>query len=157
MTTVAGFSIRLDDLTGEQTRDLVRLHLAGLGANVPPEHRFALDLTGLQQPDIRLWTVWQGDHIAGMGALKNHNGLYGEIKSMRTHPDFLRQGVGAVILDFIISQAREMGLPRLSLETGVGEAFTPAIALYCQKGFVSGAPFADYAPSPFSSFFHLDL
>lgn len=40
--------IRVDDLSGEQTRELLRLHLAGMHANSPPESVFALDLSGLR-------------------------------------------------------------------------------------------------------------
>src|SRR5262245_29513873 len=42
---------------------------------------------------------------------------------MRTHPDFLRQGVGAALLEQIVSTARTRGMFRLSLETGSGTAF----------------------------------
>ena len=38
-----------------------------------------------------------------------------------------------------------------------GPAFEPALALYRSRGFAEGGPFADYAPSDFSQFLHLDL
>jgi putative acetyltransferase len=76
---------------------------------------------------------------------------------MRTHPDYLRQGVGAAILEHIIGEARGRGLRRLSLETGQGPAFAPALALYRRRGFVDGEAFADYVRSPFNQFLHLTL
>jgi putative acetyltransferase len=76
---------------------------------------------------------------------------------MRTHPDHLRQGVGAALLEHIIGEAKARGMRRLSLETGCGPAFEPALALYRKRGFVDGAPFADYAPSDFNQFLHLEL
>jgi putative acetyltransferase len=81
----------------------------------------------------------------------------GELKSMRTHPDHLRKGVAQMLLDHIIGEARSRGLTRLSLETGSGPAFEPALALYRRRGFVDGAPFSDYVASPFNQFLHLDL
>jgi hypothetical protein len=29
---------------------------------------FALDFSGLSAPNVTVWTVWQGDEIAGIGA-----------------------------------------------------------------------------------------
>jgi putative acetyltransferase len=149
--------IREDDLSGEATQGLIRLHLAGMHASSPPGHVFALDLSGLKRPDVTLWTAWSGDRVAGMGALKAVGDGVGEIKSMRTHPDFARQGVGAALLEHIIAVARGRGYRRLSLETGSGSAFDAALALYRKRGFVDGAAFGDYVKSDFNQFLHLDL
>jgi len=151
------WEIRQDDLSSGTTRELVRLHLEGMHAHSPPGSVFALDLTGLVGPNITLWTVWRGDAIAGMGALKDLGDRTGELKSMRTHPDFLRQGVAAALLDFIIDTARTRGLTRLSLETGSGPYFEAALSLYRRRGFVEGEAFADYTRSPFNQFLHLTL
>jgi hypothetical protein len=86
--------IREDDLTGAAVRALVAYHLAGARANSPPGYSFALDLSGLQTPDITVWTAWRDHEIAGVGALKAHPNKIGEIKSMRTHPDHLRASAG---------------------------------------------------------------
>jgi putative acetyltransferase len=150
-------TIRPDDLTHPQTRALLRLHLAGMHASSPPGSVFALDLSGLQQPDITVWTAWFDDSIAGIGALKHLNGRCGEVKSMRTHPDFLRRGVAAALLEHIIATARARGMQRLSLETGSGPVFEPALALYRRRGFVDGEAFGDYVRSEFNQFLHLAL
>jgi putative acetyltransferase len=149
--------IREDDLSGAATRVLLRLHLAGLHANVPAGHVFALDLSGLKAPGVTVWTAWKGDRICGIAALKQLDAASGEVKSMRTHPDHLRQGVGAALLQHIIGEARARGFRRLSLETGQGAAFEPALALYRRRGFVDGEAFADYVRSPFNQFLHLAL
>lgn len=149
--------IRQDDLSGAKTRDLVRLHLAGMHANSPPEAVFALDHSGLTAPEVTLWTAWDGDDLLAMGALKALGDGTGEVKSMRTHPDRLRRGAAARLLETIIGEAQRRGYARLSLETGRGEAFDPAIALYVRRGFEEGGPFSDYRPNPFSRFFHLAL
>ena len=50
-----------------------------------------------------------------------------EIKSMRTHTDFLRMGAGTAILEQIIATAKARGVRRLSLETGSGPALYEAM------------------------------
>ena len=149
--------IRRDDLSSPETQALLRLHLAGMHANSPPGHVFALDLTGLQAADVTVWSAWSGDAVLGLGALRRLDAETGEVKSMRTHPDHLRKGVAAALLEHIITEARALGLRRLSLETGSGPAFAPALALYRQRGFVSGPPFGDYTASAFNQFLHLAL
>jgi putative acetyltransferase len=149
--------MREDDLSGEQTRALLALHLAGMHANSPPESVFALDLSGLQAPGITVWSAWDGGRIAGVGALKRQEGKPAEIKSMRTHPDHLRKGVARMMLAHIVDEARREGIDRLHLETGRGPAFEPALALYRAHGFVNGPAFGDYAPNPFSQFLYLTL
>ena len=76
--------IREDDLSHPQTIALLRLHLAGMHANSPPGHVFALDLSGLKTPDITVWTLWRDDRALGIGALRQLDAQGGEIKSMRT-------------------------------------------------------------------------
>jgi putative acetyltransferase len=150
-------TIREDDLSGEAVRALVALHLSGMNANTPEGHVFALDLSGLTAPEVTFWSAWAGESLAGMGALKDLGDGSGEVKSMRTHPDHLRKGVAAALLERIITVARARGYRRLSLETGTGEAFDPALALYRRRGFVDGEPFADYVRSPYNQMLHLDL
>ena len=149
--------VRVDDLSSLATQELLRLHLEGMRANTPPEHVFALDHSGLKEPGVTLWSAWDGAAICGIGALKQLDAIAGEVKSMRTHPDYLRRGVAAALLERIVAEARARGLRRLSLETGRGEAFEPALALYRRRGFVDGEAFADYKPSAFSQFLHLRL
>lgn len=154
---LASLILRQDDLSNPQTQELVRLHLAGMADNSPPGHCFALDGSGLKAPGVTLWSAWRGDRIAAIGALKALGDGAGEIKSMRTHPDHLRQGAGAAILDEIIAEARRRGYHRLSLETGSGEAFDAALAMYRARGFTFGGAFSDYVASAFNQFMHLDL
>jgi len=150
-------TIQVDDLSGDQVRALIALHLAGMHADSPPESVFALDVSGLQAPEVTVWTAWRGARIASVGALKQLDDASGELKSMRTHPEFLRQGVAGALLDHIIGEAKRRGLKRLSLETGRGPAFEPALTLYRKRGFIDGGPFADYPANPFSQFLHLKV
>lgn len=151
------FDIRKDDLSGSQTRELLALHLAEMHSNSPPGSVFALDLSGLQRPEVTVWTAWLSERVIAVGALKMLEDGTAEVKSMRTHPDFTRLGAAAAILETIIATAREKGARRLSLETGSGVAFDPALALYRKRGFKDGEAFGNYERSDFNQFLHLDL
>jgi putative acetyltransferase len=145
------------DFDDPQVLALLRVHLAGMHAASPPGTVYALDLSGLKAPEIAFFGAWDGATLVGMGALKALDATSGEIKSMRTHADHLRRGVAARILDHLLGVARSRGYRRVSLETGSGEAFEPAFALYRKVGFVAGPCFGEYAPSEFNQFLHLAL
>ncbi len=149
--------IETDDLTRSAVQDLLALHHRGMHENTPPGHVFALDLSGLQRPDITVFTAWRNETVLAIGALRQLDPHTGELKSMRTHPDHLRQGAAAALLDHMVATARTRGLARLSLETGRGPAFDPALALYCSRGFNPGPRFGGYEASEFNQFMHLDL
>lgn len=149
--------IRQDDLSGDATRALIAYHQAGMLDDSPPGTSYALDLSGLQTSEITVWSVWKAGDIAGVGALKMLGDGTAELKSMRTHPDHLRQGVAAALLDYIIAEAKRRGLHTLSLETGTGPRFQAAETLYLKRGFRLGDTFGDYRPSPHNQFLHLKL
>jgi putative acetyltransferase len=145
------------DFENAQLLALLRLHLAGMHANSPPESVNAFDLSGLKAPDVSVYTAWRDDKLLGMAALKELDSATGEIKSMRTDPAHLREGVAVALLDHILNVARQRGYRRLSLETGSGKAFEPALALYRKNGFVNGEAFGGYEVTSFNQFLHLDL
>jgi putative acetyltransferase len=149
--------IKLDDLSGPEIRSLIAYHLVQARANSPPGLSFALDLSGLQVPEISFWSVWDGKALMGCGALKDLGDGTGEIKSMRTAPEHLRKGVAEALVTHIIATAKARGYSRLSLETGSEEAYGPALALYRKLGFTLGEPFADYKASAFNQCMHLAL
>ncbi len=151
------FTIGEDDLASESTRSLLAIHLSGMHANSPPGSVFALDLSGLQSDDVTVWTARQSGATIGVAALRTLRDGTGEVKSMRTHPDFLRRGVATALLEHVIDQASQRGLTGLSLETGSGPAFDPALSLYRKRGFQNGGAFADYQQSDFNQFLHLRL
>jgi putative acetyltransferase len=150
-------AIRPGDFTDDRVQALLARHLEGMHATSPPGHVFALDWSELQKPEITFYALWDGEELLGVGALKEIGPRHGEIKSMRTSDAHLRRGVGAAILEHIIAEARRRGYLRLSLETGSGPAFEPALTLYRKYGFKDGAAFGGYEKSPFNQFLHLDL
>jgi putative acetyltransferase len=149
--------IKPGNFDDDRVKALLTRHLEGMHANSPPGHVFALDWSALQKPEISFYALWEGDDLLGFGALKELEPTAGEIKSMRTADAHLRKGVAAAILEHIIAEARQRGYTRLSLETGSGPAFDPALELYRKYGFREGGAFDGYEKSPFNQFLHLDL
>ena len=149
--------VKPGDFSDERVKALLTRHLEGMHENSPPGHVFALDWSGLQQPEISFYALWEGDDLLGVGALKELEAGAGEIKSMRTADAHLRKGAGAAMLEYIIAEAQRRGYTRLSLETGSGPAFEPALELYRKYGFTEGGAFDGYEKSPFNQFLHLDL
>jgi putative acetyltransferase len=145
------------DFDDDRVKKLLTRHLEGMHANSPPGHVFALDWSALQEPQITFYALWEDAELLGFGALKELGPQAGEIKSMRTADAHLRRGVAATILEHLIAEASRRGYARLSLETGSGPAFEPALQLYRKYGFSEGEAFGGYEKSPFNQFLHLDL
>ncbi len=145
------------DLGDPQVIALLDLHLRSAHANSPPGSVFALDLSGLRDPIVTVWSVWENATLLGLGAMKRIADGHAELKSMRTAPYHLRRGVGAAMLDHLIAKARANGIPRLSLETGSHTAFTPAHALYARAGFVACPPFGLYEDTVFARYFTREI
>lgn len=144
--------IRPDDLSGEATRRLIAMHLAGMHDTSPPESVHALGVDALRHPSLSVWSAWIEGELAGVGALKALDSERGEIKSMRVDDRFLGLGVGRALLRHILDEARRRGMSGLWLETGSTAEFLPAQRLYESEGFVRCGPFEDYVPDPFSVF-----
>ena len=140
--------IRIDDLKGEEIAKLLSYHIQEMHRQTPPESVHALDIDTLRGPDIRFWSAWDETELLGCGALKNLGNGHGEIKSMRTAAEHTRKGVAARLLLHIEAEAKNLGMQRLSLETGSMLAFKPARELYLRFGFEECAPFADYKEDP---------
>ena len=137
--------------------ELLHVHLERAHAETAPGSAHPLDLSGLRSPDVTFWSAWEGDSLAGVGALKRLTADHGEIKSMHTAEAMRRRGVGAAILRHAIAAARARGMSRLRLETGSWPYFAPARALYARHGFVECPPFGDYRPDANSVFMTLVL
>lgn len=140
--------IREDDLNGSEIARLLRNHLDEAAEHTPPDSIHALDLAGLQAPEVTFWSVWSEGTLVGCGALRELSAEHSEIKSMHTAKSHRGRGIGARVLAHILDVARARGYRRVSLETGSMEAFAPARALYARFGFKRCPPFGDYYEDP---------
>lgn len=149
--------VRPADPSDPEVRALLQAHLAGMQAHSPAGSVHALEPEGLQAPEVALHAVWEGRDLLAIGALKEVDVTTAEIKSMRTAAAHLRRGAAAVLLEYLMTLALARGYHRLSLETGSGPAFEPALALYRRYGFETGEAFGGYEASAFNQFMHLQL
>ena len=161
----AALDIRLDDLSGEPTRALIAAHLSDMRSISPEESCHALDLSGLEQPSVQVWSAWVAgelagvglraggvDPLAGVGALAQLDEDNGELKSMRVADSHRGTGIGRAMLEHLIDQARRRGMSALWLETGSTPEFLPAQRLYESAGFARCEPFGSYVLDPYSLF-----
>lgn len=139
------YVIREDDLSGPEISALLEFHIAEAIRHSPPSSVHAMSIDRLRERDVTFWSLWEGQALAGCGALQALGSDHGELKSMRTAPSFLRRGVGEAILRHLIGEGQRRDYHRLSLETGTLEPYKAAHALYRKYGFENCPPFADYA------------
>ena len=151
------FTIEVDDPRRDDVRALLEAHLRFAHAMTPPEDVHALDLDALLDPAITFYSVRLHGELLGVGAIQELDPEHAELKSMHTAAAARRRGVARALVEHLVAVARERGARRVSIETGTGEAFVPARALYASAGFVPCGPFADYTFTENNTFMTLEL
>lgn len=149
--------IAVDDPAVDDICRLLERHIAFTNETSPAEDRHALDLPGLLDPAVTLFSARSADDLLGIAALKELDYAHAELKSMHIAVAVRGRGIGRAMLHHLLGVARQRGHRRLSLETGSMDGFAPARALYASAGFLPCRPFADYPNSPNSAFFSLSL
>jgi putative acetyltransferase len=144
--------IGIDDPRVEDVYLLLQRHLSFASEHTPPEDVHALDLAGLLDPAVTLFSARRERQLLGIGALKELDRGHGELKSMHTAEAVRGQGVARAMVDHLLTVARRRGYRRVSLETGTMDAFGPARALYAAAGFTPCGPFDTYSLSASSAF-----
>ena len=125
-------------------------HLSFNHSVTPPGHVHALAAESLADPAVTVLTARRRGALLGVGALRRLDDEHAELKSMHTVAAARRQGVGATMVDGLLSLAAERGFRRVSLETGTMAAFAPARRLYRRCGFTVCPPFGSYTSNPWS-------
>ena len=154
---IEALTIIEDDLSADDVRALIELHLSGMHAESPPDKVHALPLDQLRQPGVTFYAARANGALAAIGAIKHLDAAHGELKSMRAAPEWRGRGAGAAMLQHLLAVAKARGYSRLSLETGRTEAFAPAVALYRKYGFEECDAFAQYVTDDFSQCLSLAL
>jgi putative acetyltransferase len=154
---LADEQIAVDDPRRPDVRALLDRHREFALAQTPPEHSFALGVTGLLDPAVTLFSFRAHGSLLGIGAIKRLSPHHAEIKSMHTAEAARGRGVGRAMLAHLLGVARAQAFRRVSLETGTTAAFAPARALYSGAGFVPCGPFGGYQPSADNLFMTLAL
>ena len=129
---------------------LIQHHLALSNANICTH---ALGYEALQAPNIHMFTARHDDgRLMGCAALKILAPDMGEIKSVRTYAEFLRQGVSRALMAHIEQTARDLGIKALYLETHNTANYQAACRLYEALEYKICGPFGDYVPDWRSQF-----
>ena len=149
--------IAVDDPSADDVRALLTTHLSFAREVTPEGHVHALELDGLRDPAVTLFSVRRDGELVGMGALKQLDDTHGELKSMHVKHDVRRGGVGRALVGYLLAEARARGYTRVSLETGTGPAFEAGRALYERMGFTPCPPFAQYWDNPYSVCMSIEL
>ena len=119
-------------------------HLAG---RYSPEQRFGPNLKPAHvAAGLGTFVVARADGRAiGCGALRKLDEKTAEVKRMYVEPEFRGHGVAKRVLEHLEGAARDLGVHRLVLETGIYQA--EAIELYRGAGFRPIRCWGEYAKS----------
>lgn len=131
---------------------LFQRHTADMHADTPPESIHMMDKGELAAPGIRFFVLRDAGTPLAMGAFKRIDAGHAEIKSMHVLAEARGRGLSKAMLDHLVTEARNQGFTRLSLETGVQPTFVAARALYARAGFEECPPFEGYWDDPNSVF-----
>ena len=127
-----------------EVHDLLVKHFIELRSVSPAGSAHVLDITGLKDPSIKFWSLWEENELMGIGALKFLDEEHGEFKSIRVNDKFKNNGNGLKVINHLINEAKNLAVKKLSLETGAGKFFTPARKLFVKCGFKTCNPFSHY-------------
>jgi putative acetyltransferase len=89
--------------------------------------------------------AFAGDDPVGCGAMRRIESETGELKRMYVVPSARGTGIGRALVDALEREARQIGIRRLVLETGIRQI--AALALYEHTGFSRIPLYGEYAKS----------
>ena len=146
----------------EHARELFKEYEAGLGISLCFQN-FDQELAGLPgdyaPPRGRLLLAREFDQVMGCIALRPLDGASGpticEMKRLFVRPEYRDRGLGRVLVEAIIEEARKIGYTHMRLDT-IADRMNRAVALYKTIGFVEIPPYRDN-PVDTATFMELDL
>jgi putative acetyltransferase len=121
----------------------------------PPKSRHGYSVAKLLREGVAFFVIRRDGLPAGCGGLQLFGSEYGEVKRMYVRPALRGLGLGKLMLEHLAIYAREQGVGRLRLETGIHQR--EAIGLYERMGFERIGPFASYRDDPLSRFYEKQI
>lgn len=94
---MGGIEIERDGLAAPDVLELLAEHLREMHASSPACSVHALDVSGLRDPAVTVWTARRDGELLGCGALKELDPEHGEVRSMRTTAAARGTGVGRTL------------------------------------------------------------
>jgi len=149
--------ISAEPFDSDDARRLIAGLDAGLAELYPPEERFGPNLKPehLEEGRGAFLVAREGDRAVGCGAIRLLDPKTAEVKRMFVEPEQRGWGVGKAVLTSLEAAAKNLGVQRLVLETGVHQH--AAIALYRRAGFTQVDCWGEYLSSPSSICFEKNL
>src|SRR5690349_20698310 len=145
-----------DDI--RKARTLFEEYAAGLGISLCFQN-FDRELANLpgdySPPDGRLLLAAEEAQLAGCIALRKLEPTVCEMKRLFLHPSHRGRGLGRVLVETIIDEARKLGYTKMRLDTIPGR-MDQAIVLYRSIGFVEIEPYYE-SPVEGAKFMELNL
>jgi putative acetyltransferase len=139
-----------------QARELFLEYAQSLGVNLCFQN-FAEELRRLPghyaPPGGRLLLAEYAGHLAGCAALHEWEPGICEMKRLYLRPGFRGKGLGRVLAEKIIAEARDIGYKRMRLDT-IEPIMKDAVEMYRKLGFREIAP---YRPNPIAGAMYMEL
>lgn len=140
----------------EQTRALFLEYAASLGFSLCFQS-FDEELKGLPgdyaAPNGRLFLAQYEGQAAGCVALRKLEGMICEMKRLYVRPAYRGKGLGRILVERVIAEARGMGYEHMRLDT-VASSMQDAIELYRRMGFKEIPP---YRENPIEGALYMEL
>jgi len=139
-----------------QARELFAEYAQSLGMNLCFQNfdQELADLPGdYAPPDGRLLLVDYAGQWAGCVALHKWGDGICEMKRLYLRPAFRGKGLGRVLAESIIAEARAVGYQRMRLDT-IEPIMKDAVEMYRKLGFREIAP---YRPNPIAGAMYMEL
>lgn len=142
----------------EKARALFEEYASGIGISLCFQN-FDRELAKLPgdyaPPDGRLLLASEEDQLAGCIAMRKLGPNVCEMKRLFLRPAYRGKGLGRVLAESIIDEARKLGYTHMRLDTLPGR-MDKAIELYRSIGFVEIGPYCEN-PVEGAKFMELDL
>jgi ribosomal protein S18 acetylase RimI-like enzyme len=139
-----------------QARELFREYAQSLGFSLCFQN-FDKELAGLPgdyaPPEGRLLLAEGDGELVGCVALHALEAGVCEMKRLYLRPQFRGKGLGRVLADRIIAEARQIGYRRMRLDT-VEPVMKDAVGMYRKLGFKEIAP---YCSNPIAGALYMEL
>jgi putative acetyltransferase len=157
-SAVKGFSLSQVETPAQidQVRELFLEYAQSLGFSLCFQN-FDKELASLPgdyaPPEGRLLLAEDEGQLAGCVALHKLEAGICEMKRLYLRPQFRGRGLGRILADRIMTEARQIGYERMRLDT-VEPVMKDAVAMYRKLGFKDIAP---YRPNPNPGTLYMEL